>query len=70
MLLLYSGTTKIKNLDNNIGSVNVKLTKEDLEEISDAINIKEVAGPRNDTHFELKSWKYANTPAKASNLPN
>nr|GEV82964.1 perakine reductase-like [Tanacetum cinerariifolium] len=27
------GTTKIKNLDENVGAVNVKLTKEDLEEL-------------------------------------
>ncbi|KHG27395.1 Perakine reductase [Gossypium arboreum] len=37
-------TTKIKNLDSNIESVKVKLTKEDLKEITDAIPIHEVAG--------------------------
>ncbi|CAL5337610.1 unnamed protein product [Camellia sinensis] len=40
------GTTKIKNLDANIGSVAVKLTQEDLKEISDAIPIDEVSGVR------------------------
>ncbi|KAJ0015302.1 hypothetical protein Pint_20510 [Pistacia integerrima] len=37
-------TTKISNLDNNIGSLRVKLTDEELEEISAAIPINEVAG--------------------------
>ncbi|XP_038716380.1 perakine reductase-like [Tripterygium wilfordii] len=60
------GTTKIKNLDNNIGSVNVKLTKEDLNEICDAIPIHEVAGPREPEQFDRFSYKYANTPAKES----
>ncbi|CAL5397457.1 unnamed protein product [Camellia sinensis] len=31
------GTTKIKNLDENIGAVRVKLTKDDLKEIFDAV---------------------------------
>uniref|UniRef100_A0A2N9EEH9 NADP-dependent oxidoreductase domain-containing protein n=1 Tax=Fagus sylvatica TaxID=28930 RepID=A0A2N9EEH9_FAGSY len=35
------GTSKIKNLDNNIGSLKVKLTEEHLKEISDAVPIEE-----------------------------
>ncbi|GAY44653.1 hypothetical protein CUMW_083530 [Citrus unshiu] len=35
------GTTKIKNLDDNIDSLRIKLTKEDLKEISDAVPIEE-----------------------------
>ncbi|PKU86236.1 putative aldo-keto reductase 1 [Dendrobium catenatum] len=31
------GTTKIKNLNSNIGSINVKLTEDDLEELSNAV---------------------------------
>ncbi|KAK3200626.1 hypothetical protein Dsin_024041 [Dipteronia sinensis] len=58
------GTTKIKNLDNNIGCIKVTLTNEDLQEISDAIPINEVAGERNsDTSFRC-TWKFANTPPK------
>ncbi|XWS46692.1 hypothetical protein CRYUN_Cryun14cG0089900 [Craigia yunnanensis] len=41
------GTTKIKNLNLNIGLFRVKLTAEDLEEISDVVRIQEVAGDRN-----------------------
>ncbi|KAK3041981.1 hypothetical protein RJ639_002289 [Escallonia herrerae] len=35
-------TTKIKNLDENVGSVRVKLTESDLKEISDAVPINEI----------------------------
>ncbi|XP_059652736.1 perakine reductase-like isoform X2 [Cornus florida] len=57
------GTTKIKNLDDNIGSVRVKLTKDDLKDISDAVPINEVAGNRQLSEaFEKITWRYANTP--------
>ncbi|KAK1309852.1 putative aldo-keto reductase 1 [Acorus calamus] len=56
------GTTKIKNLDDNVGSLKVKLTEEDLKEISEALPIKEVAGPRNYQSFQARSWNFANTP--------
>ncbi|CAI9102631.1 OLC1v1000928C1 [Oldenlandia corymbosa var. corymbosa] len=56
------GTTKIKNLHDNIGSVKVKLTNEDLEELADAVPINEVAGQRiGDTLFRT-SYLFANTP--------
>ncbi|XP_050919026.1 perakine reductase [Lathyrus oleraceus] len=59
------GTTKIKNVDSNVGSFEVKLSNDDLEEITDAIPISEVAGDRN-TDINVKcSWKFANTPPKA-----
>ncbi|KAJ6359948.1 hypothetical protein OIU77_004035 [Salix suchowensis] len=58
------GTTKIRNLDDNIGSLQVKLTKEDLKEISDAVPINEVAGVRS-AQFQL-TWKFANTPQPKS----
>jgi hypothetical protein len=38
----------------------VKLTKEDLKEISDAVPINEVAGVRN-ALFQF-TWKFADTP--------
>ncbi|XP_061991911.1 perakine reductase-like [Rosa rugosa] len=58
------GTTKVKNLCINIGALNVKLTKEDLTEICDAVPINEVEGDR---EFEVLSkfmWNNANTPSK------
>ncbi|KAK9293354.1 hypothetical protein L1049_021346 [Liquidambar formosana] len=56
------GTTKIKNLDDNIGSIGVKLTKEDLEEISDAVPVHEVAGARSFDFVASLNWNFANTP--------
>lgn len=56
------GTTKIKNLDENIGSVRVKLTKDDAQQISDAVPILEVAGPRIYESFLRVSYKFADTP--------
>ncbi|PON87138.1 Aldo/keto reductase/potassium channel subunit beta [Trema orientale] len=61
------GTTKIKNLDNNIGSFKVKLSNEDLKEISDLVPINEVAGDRTHDVFIRCSWKFANTPLKIEN---
>lgn len=58
------GTTKIKNLDENIGSLKVKLTKEELKEISDAAPIEEIAGSRTFEAMAHLSWKFANTPPK------
>ncbi|GAY44652.1 hypothetical protein CUMW_083520 [Citrus unshiu] len=58
------GTTKMKNLDDNIDSLRIKLTKEDLKEISDAVPIEEVAGDRDPEGFDKASWKFANTPPK------
>lgn len=60
---LFAGTTKIKNLDDNIGSLGVKLTAEDLKEISDMIPISTVAGNDAPDIFVRCSWKFANTPA-------
>ncbi|XVF42170.1 hypothetical protein PTKIN_Ptkin01aG0338100 [Pterospermum kingtungense] len=62
------GTTKIKNLDQNIGSLRVKLTADDLKEISDAVPIEEVAGDRNYDSMKNASWKFANTPPKDSGV--
>ncbi|XP_038715067.1 perakine reductase-like [Tripterygium wilfordii] len=57
-------TTKVKNFDHNIGSLNVRLTKEDLNEISDAIPIDEVAGLRQPEQLCHHSWKFADMPTK------
>ncbi|KAK8709639.1 hypothetical protein V6N13_060652 [Hibiscus sabdariffa] len=57
-------TTKIKNLENNIGSLGVKLTEDDLKEISDAVPIEEVGGKREYDVFADYCYKFANTPLK------
>ncbi|KAF8392319.1 hypothetical protein HHK36_022661 [Tetracentron sinense] len=58
------GTTKIKNLDDNIGSLRVKLTEENLKEISDAVPFNDVAGGRTFTTMNNRTWKFADTPTK------
>lgn len=60
----FTGTTKVQNLDNNIGSLALKLTQEDLKEICDAVPINEVAGERELAFFTQYTWKVANTPSK------
>lgn len=58
------GTTKIKNLENNIGCLSVKLTHEDLKEISDALPVDEVGGRREYAVVPNYTFKVAHTPAK------
>lgn len=58
------GTTKIKNLDENIGSLDVNLTEDDVKEISDAFHVNEVAGDRLVEQFAPLSWQFASTPPK------
>ncbi|KAL2486898.1 putative aldo-keto reductase 2 [Abeliophyllum distichum] len=58
------GTTKIKNLIDNINSLAVKLTPSDLKEMADAIPIDQVAGEREIDVFSKFSYKLANTPKK------
>lgn len=61
---LSLGTTKIKNLDENIGSLRVRLNKDDLNEISEAVPESEVAGNRTYDSMTHATWKYATTPQK------
>ncbi|KAJ3690861.1 hypothetical protein LUZ61_020025 [Rhynchospora tenuis] len=56
------GTTKVKNLESNIGSIKVKLSEDDLKEISEAVSVDEVAGYRAHGFMEPFSWRFANTP--------
>ncbi|KAJ7973475.1 perakine reductase-like [Quillaja saponaria] len=63
------GTTKFKNLDSNIDSLKVKLSKDDLREISEVIPMNEVAGDRVFGALIPYSWKFADTPAKHSQIP-
>ncbi|KAL2345807.1 hypothetical protein Fmac_007092 [Flemingia macrophylla] len=58
------GTSKIKNLDQNIGALSLKFTENDLREISEAVPIDDVAGSRNYTGSDNQSWVFANTPPK------
>ncbi|PIA31635.1 hypothetical protein AQUCO_04900143v1 [Aquilegia coerulea] len=57
------GTTKTKNLDDNIGSFRVNLTEADLKEISEAMPAEDVAGQRIYDNMYSCTWKYSNTPS-------
>lgn len=46
----------------------VKLSAEELKELSDAVPIEEVAGGRIFDHMLKASWNFANTPPKGSNV--
>ncbi|XP_074293884.1 perakine reductase-like [Silene latifolia] len=61
-LVPIPGTTKIRNLDINIGSLKIKLTEEEFKEICDAVPLSEVAGDRTYDGMISKTWKFANTP--------
>ncbi|CAH2080670.1 unnamed protein product [Thlaspi arvense] len=56
------GTTKIKNLDENICAVKVMLSDDDLKEISDAVPYNEVAGPRVGEALYRISYVFSDTP--------
>ena len=61
---LCVGSTKIKNLDANLGALKLKLTEKDLKEISDAVPITEIAGDRTYTNMSSATWRFANTPPR------
>ncbi|EXC16746.1 hypothetical protein L484_013326 [Morus notabilis] len=63
-ILPIPGTTKIENLDANIGSLAVKLSKEDVKAISAAVPTHEVAGEREHSSTSKYAWNFANTPPK------
>ncbi|XP_050890719.1 perakine reductase [Lathyrus oleraceus] len=56
------GTTKLKNFENNIESLNVKLTEEQLREISDAVPVEEIGGKRDYGSLSQYMWKFSTTP--------
>ncbi|RWV88969.1 hypothetical protein GW17_00048899 [Ensete ventricosum] len=62
------GTTKVKHLDANIASLDVKLSEEELKEVSDALPVDEIGGERDIELFTSCSWKFANTPLPATPL--
>lgn len=60
---LETGTTKVKNLEQNAGSLAVKLSRDDIKEICTVVSINEVSGG-NQNFLPEYSWKHATTPAK------
>jgi aryl-alcohol dehydrogenase-like predicted oxidoreductase len=56
------GTTKIPNLDENIGAAYVKLTEEEVEEVAAAVPLHDVAGGRYSGALSNLAWNYVTTP--------
>jgi aryl-alcohol dehydrogenase-like predicted oxidoreductase len=60
------GTTKIPNLDENMGAALVKLTPKKVQEVAAAVPEHAVAGSRNTEFLAKSSWDVANTPPLSS----
>jgi len=60
------GTTKIANLESNVGALNVKLTDEEIKALEAAIPIEEVSGERYIAPMLSLGWKTAKTPPLSS----
>lgn len=56
------GTTKTEHIDANVGSLRMKLSKEDIQKISETIPINAAAGYRVPDNVICYTWKAANTP--------
>jgi aryl-alcohol dehydrogenase-like predicted oxidoreductase len=60
------GTTKKANLESNIGSVAISLSKEDMMEIEAAVPAHEVAGDRFIGSYMERTWRQLVTPPLSS----
>lgn len=60
------GTTKIKNLQENIGALAVKLTPAELKAIQDAVPQNEVSGDRYPKSLLAHTWIHINSPPLSS----
>ncbi|KAK9088017.1 hypothetical protein Syun_030411 [Stephania yunnanensis] len=60
------GTTKIENLEQNIGALSVKLTHEEMSELESLASEDNVKGDRYRTDHLSITWKYTETPPLSS----
>lgn len=60
------GTTKIPNLNENIGAISVELTPEELKEVAAAVPEHEIAGDRYNEALAKQTWKSVTTPPLSS----
>ncbi|KAH6558271.1 hypothetical protein KP509_1Z071200 [Ceratopteris richardii] len=56
------GTSKVKNLEENLGALRLKLSDAELKEISDAVPVEEVAGARYPDKSYKNTYKFVDTP--------
>ncbi len=57
------------NLDSNIDSLAVSLTKEDMEQLEAAVPVHEIAGERYMEGVMEKTWRYTLSPPLESWKP-
>jgi len=60
------GTTKVKNLEENIDSLSVKLTTKDMDEIENVISTCGFFGDRYIEAFKEGTWMHSETPPLSS----
>ncbi|KAF8038007.1 hypothetical protein BT93_B0760 [Corymbia citriodora subsp. variegata] len=58
------GTRKVENFEDNIRSVALQLSQDDMREICEVVAVNEVSGEREVESFAKYSWENANTPAR------
>jgi len=60
------GTTKVKNLEENIGALSVKLTPKEMKEIENVVSTCGFFGDRCDEVFKNFTWMNSETPPLSS----
>jgi len=60
------GTTKVANLDSNIGALGVKLTEEEMKALEEAVPASDVAGTRYSAHSMKATWQNVKSPPLSS----
>eukprot|EP00253_Pinus_taeda_P016093 PITA_16093 len=59
-------TTKVKNLDENIGALSVKITADEMKEIENVLSTSGFSGDRNQTTSLNLTWLNSETPPLSS----
>lgn len=60
------GTTKVKNLEENIGSLSINLTTKDMDEIEKVVSTCGFFGDRYGKAFKDLTWMNSETPPLSS----
>lgn len=60
------GTTKVKNLDQNIGALSVKITADEMKEIENVLSTSGFSGDRNWASSLKLTWVNSETPPLSS----
>lgn len=66
---LFTGTTKLVNLNSNIGSLSVSLAKDDEEELETVVSVDSVAGARYAKAYMMTTYHFVTSPPLSSWIP-